>query len=73
MGFELDIVQVSLTLIIALVGFLLTRLYKSVDNLVETTQKLKIDVIERPNYTESEEIAVKSAKYSRLEHEADKH
>ena len=73
MEFELDIVQVSLTMIIGLVGFLLSRLYKSVDNLVEITQQLKIDVVERPNFTESEEIADKSAKFSRLEHESQKH
>ena len=62
--------EIILTVLLATLGFSVARLYTSVDNLVEATQQLRLDIIKRP---EIKNIANEAAKFANLEHEIKEH
>ena len=61
------------TLIMILLGFIIKRLIKSIDDLIISNDELKLAVNDRPVYSHVEDTAEKIANNRVIQHESEKH
>lgn len=61
------------TIITTLLGFIIRRLIRSIDQLIISNEDLKLAVNERPVYSHVEETADKAADHRVIQHESEKH
>ena len=67
------VIQLLTVILIGVVGFLTSRLYKSVDNLYSRTEDLKVEMEKKPNFEQAKTEAETVTHIKLLEHEANHH